>query len=661
MDEYKLIKKLLKHIYDGPNVIYNPQYSKKKVNDILAKLKITQIQLKGIADSVGSRIVVTLENAEDLERFAGFLITAFYDFKLAIKLYFEIIKILPIQSSVYKKLLDIYFYDFNAFVNFDFVGNISKKKIKANSLDSIYLCITCFYLGQLLQRLGKFSDAYLVYEKALNYKMLLNNICKYSEYGIKELNYLASIYKNSSIIKQQNDARPLLIIGVVFFGDEYLDLFTNVAGPSFFCQNNLDELIETWEPVLISFSSETDNEHFKSTGLFKYLSNRIKIETITIPDELFDSHPDSPRSGQQYNPSMVYALSGLIQTCLFIIAKNSSADLINLIPDVLYSNNIILTINQILSDKYEIIFTPGIRLNRAAIQQYIHKKHTNLLVSGIEHQELSNVACSNLHSATKACFFSNERVTYPGILIWGDSCSMRLHSFQMHPIFISHKQIVNSNVRRFDSIDGDFVNGIIPNSEKWDKYIYVTTRDSQICMYELSSDLMSVDKIFKTANLLDEAGGWISTFMRPLNFWLFKHAVQIGAASNAAEIDETTFVAQVTELENSLSFVKSTEINLPYQAKLQNLDALLNNLDTKQISQKFQQKLVLEATVQKLTIFQLIKCYILKIVQRIFRAIPLRYKRRLLMTLKKLAQKYGGLYEKAFYVHQKDRALYNEI
>jgi tetratricopeptide (TPR) repeat protein len=635
-------------------------------NLVLEKAGLTRDELINLSIDVGANVIITSNSTEMFESVADFLMYRLYEYKSAIRIYFEIINVHPLRASVYKKMLNIYNHDFAMFYAFDFFGNINKSVVKECSIDSIYLCISCNYLGQLLQRLGRFNEASAIYELGMVYHSRLPEICKFLYYGIEEILFLRNIYNQHKIFEGATSSKPLLLIGVVFFGEEYLNLFCRAAAPSFFCDNNLSIINKKWDPRLVIFTSKKDINKLETSLVYSKLTLSLNVKIIIIPDGLMDNHPDN--IANKYSAGMFYSLSGLVQTSLFLLAKIHNADLINLTPDVLYSKSCMHIIDKAISNGFEIVFTPGIRLKREDVLQSLFTKYSSedLLQNGLTLEELTEIALRNLHSATESCFLSNEKVTYPGILIWPISAKgLFLHAFQMHPIFISGKQIEKSNVRRFDSIDGDFVQGIIPNRKEWQHLIYVTSEAAEIVMFELSGGSVVVDRKFNTNKLIKEAGGWISTYMKPLNFWLFQKRVRIGFGVSNKDIEKHAdlLLKEAYKLECNLKFINEDELNSKRHNQRQDLSILFDPIKVTNIPPVLESLHIEDNRLPRFK-SEVVICFkrnILKLIKRLFEIIPASQKRSALLTAKKLAIKHGGIFEKFFYEYQKNRAIYNEI
>lgn len=555
---FSMIKKIKKLVSNYENVC-NDQSDGLKA--YLNKNEFPESTLLLIADSIGHSLPVTIENADDLEWFGNLLRTVFYNKIKCIYIFIEILKVVAHKTTIYHVLMDIYFYDVLTITNFDFLGNVISQLSKPiPGLDPLYYCMSYTYIGMIFQRLGRFWDARSAYNMAVSFRDDPRKISKTAEYANLELDYLASI-NGMNLLQEKSrmlNDKPLLIIGTVLFGARYEKLFRTIAGATFFCNRNLAQLKTRWRPILVVFCSLFDKINLQNTDFYKKLSSELQIKIIIFPEVLISNHPDPIKSGEKYSPPLVYSLSGLLQTCLIVLARKCNADLINLPPDAVFTNQTGTEIIKNVQNGSKVIFTPGIRLKRNEIVQSLSelKRDSNEFSIDISSEELTELALANLHPAIKACFFTNERITHPGILMWDiNGKGLICHSFQMHPIFVNAELLKNSPVKRFNSIDGDFVNGMLPCPSDW-KHIHIVNNKSHCIMFELSGPEVPFELCYSTKNIVKSAGSWIANTMRPLNFWLLKRGVQFGNVTTQdsleikKQVDKT--ISEILKLRDSV-------------------------------------------------------------------------------------------------------------
>ncbi|WP_040070860.1 hypothetical protein [Coxiella burnetii] len=580
-----IIKHLKKAIED---IQRYPEYHLQ--NDLersLRKKGLTKELILSVADVIGTSLKITSKNADELEWFANFLGSYLHEFVKSIQIYLEIIKVVAHKSSIYRSLMEVYFYDLDTLVNFDFVENaVSQFTSPSEWVDPIFYCMSYTYMGILLQRLGRFWDARRVFNMAARFHRDPRKLTRTAEHANIELDYLASmvskdLLQRKEVLSTANN-KPLIIVGCVFFGSVYRQLFQKSAGASFFCKNNLELLKKDWNPIVVIFCTFFDKISFERSKFYQEISSFVPIEIHVIPERLISKHPDLVPPAYEMTPSLAYSLSGLLQTCLLAIAKRWNASLINLPPDAIFSDIAVAEITRVVNKGYKVIFTPGIRLNRETVLDEVSKltEHNNASTFGISPAQLTELAFNNLHPATEASFCTREKMTYPGFLLWPTEKGLFGHYFQMHPIFIKSELLQHTPIRRFDSIDGDFVYLMLPCPEDWQRNIHIITEPRKVIMFELSGPDIPVDIKYDTNNLAQSAGSWIAKVMRPLSFWLLTKRVAFGNTKNVknnliAHMDNV--ISDLVKLGNGLNSNRLPNPAAILEKADSNLETLIEN------------------------------------------------------------------------------------
>ncbi len=215
-----IIKHLKKAIED---IQRYPEYHLQ--NDLersLRKKGLTKELILSVADVIGTSLKITSKNADELEWFANFLGSYLHEFVKSIQIYLEIIKVVAHKSSIYRSLMEVYFYDLDTLVNFDFVENaVSQFTSPSEWVDPIFYCMSYTYMGILLQRLGRFWDAQRVFNMAARFHRDPRKLTRTAEHANIELDYLASmvskdLLQRKEVLSTANN-KPLIIVGCVFF------------------------------------------------------------------------------------------------------------------------------------------------------------------------------------------------------------------------------------------------------------------------------------------------------------------------------------------------------------------------------------------------------------------------------------------------------------
>lgn len=559
------IENLFEAIKKAEPVFEKMNSSQKEKEQYLESKGFSKKSILSIADIIGISLKITQENVDRIEWFADFLKVHLNAFAKSIHIYIEIIKVAAHKSSIYRTLMDIHLYDMKTIDDFDFIGNALNQFSKPIFSDPIFQCMSYTYIGHLFQRIGRFWDARAAYKLAMSFHNDPRKITQVAAYGNLELDYLAQIastdYFQTYESQTPSHIKPLILIGSIFFGAPYEQLFRQVAGASFFCKTNIEALKKRWHPVLIVFCTLFEKMHFEHSSLYQEISKDMSVQIVIIPDWLISKYPEPTPQGHDIHPALAYSLSGLIQTCLLVIAKQSNACIINLPPDCIFSNTTMIDISNAVSSGHKVVFTPGIRLERQAILTKIStmKRNKSGALLSIPSSELTRMALENLHPATKASFATQKKMTNPGIIAWPlDKDGLICHFFQMHPIYISNDLLKNNSIKRFDSIDGDLIYRMMPCNSEW-KHIHVVTDPERVMMFELSGPGVLIDIKYTTDNLVQSAGSWIADVMRPLSFWLLKKRVVFGSIPTSDTNQKTLtkadgIISNLVEFGNTLNY-----------------------------------------------------------------------------------------------------------
>jgi hypothetical protein len=278
--------------------------------------------------------------------------------------------------------------------------------------------------------------------------------------------------------------------------------------------------------VLLIFCTSVDRLALLWSPFYRRISALIPTHFIELHSTLIDAYPREIPLGAKFHPAMAYSVSGLAQICASEIARRNNADLVIIPPEAVFADNAGEVITTHAARGAEVVFTSGPRLIRENIEARLPLYQKEPGAVAISPDELSALALKNLHQATLACIVNGKNLTYPITLWWRNGNNGLLgHCFRMHPILVSAAALRRSCMRRFESIDCDFVNALFPYEEDWSK-ISVVTDANEIFMFELKSRAMIVPRLFAPAH--PPAAHWITQVMRPLNYWLFKQEVHLG-------------------------------------------------------------------------------------------------------------------------------------
>lgn len=517
-----------------------------------------------------------------IERFSDILSELLFDHVNSIKIYLKIINSFPLCPHLYRKLMDLYIYDINSLCDFNFIENINRCDLNPSRVrgDDNLVIMSFTYIGNLYQKLGKFHSARESLLRAVKYtpneyRPIVESMKQIARFGLAELQFLANVNKIDLDLLNANKSKKNeninnLILGSVFFGDQYRELLQNISCATIFCESNLASLKSHWNPYFLIFCPLLDELHLKQSKFYKIITNKLPVRIITIPENIFASF-HKPPEGKPFHPSLPYSVSALAQTALIIIAKRHGAALINIPPDAIFSNNAIETLNKEVEKNSEVILTAGVRLNREDVVHHLKRLTTpdGIYEHSISSSSLTKLALENLHALSKALFLSEPRITYPGMFFWPNKSGIVGHFFQMHPIYLSKHVIEHSPIVQFNSIDGDFLSLIIPDKNDWNNISILSNSDSSI-MFELTNSNFEFSLVFNSSLLITEASPWLCKFMRPINYFIFKNEVTFGKYDKNTDVlidERKVLLSQVAELielstyeplKNSRAFAKIT-------------------------------------------------------------------------------------------------------
>lgn len=536
----KRIHRTMEHAAQDPK--FSETLKKDAAGIIESREGVSVSDLRSAAGAVGRTLNVEPRDANLLYSLGQYLHHYQLDHVAAIDVYLETLRKAAHLPEIYRNLIEIYNYAFDTVNEFDFIANaLQQFEAPSADIDPKFYCLSYTYIGKLYEYLGRFPEASYAFSLTETYRtddFDCANIARHAEDEIAFVAETCAFRDDEWVASAKAMGKKPLIHSVVFMGEDQRNLFDTISGPSFFTDKTLTEIDKFWHPLLIVMCPIFEQISLRGTPFFKDLSEKIRIRFIRIPRNLIDSYPENPPEGARYHPAMADAISSLGQLCVAEIARRHQADLVSIPPDAVFSSVAGKVLAHHSRGNAEVIFTPGVNLHREQAIRALQEVSTQTKrgeIPDLPPSTLSQVAVRNLHPATKAYVLDGKMLTHPGMLWWRvEEGGMVGHCFQMHPIFIAATALSRAEMRRFDSFDEDFVPSLLPDPDSWEGIHVIADQDETIMFNLTSGGAVNVPRVFDPQNLPGPAANWVSSVMRPLNFWLFGHEIRFGDATDQA-------------------------------------------------------------------------------------------------------------------------------
>lgn len=325
------------------------------------------------------------------------------------------------------------------------------------------------------------------------------------------------------------------VIGMVVWGDAFLDALEQFSLSSLLAKGNLPHLAGSGEVHALFFTTEAGARRLEGMPAMKAIRELITVDIVTFPDELAHTRD-------------TYKLMSSTHLAAMAVAKASHAHFLFLAPDIVLADNFLQVIDASMRRGVEVVFVPGVMLQMESfaveqaqrfpsVQGVLSISPTNLLDLGIRH----------IHPFAKEAYTYSpvKRRPSASLLMWplGKEAGYLIHGFHHTPYLVSAEAMQRFDNSLFFTIDGEFLLKIIRTKEHLDRCVLLTDLE-ETNYFELSrGSRFDLPLEFDTARICR----W-GSMQGIVAKWLFPQSVCMGRAAWAANDLEPTHRQVVADI-----------------------------------------------------------------------------------------------------------------
>ncbi len=336
-------------------------------------------------------------------------------------------------------------------------------------------------------------------------------------------------------------ALPFFYVMVVW-GESYVDMFLDIALPTFMSPGNLPALSNLKESRFLILTTPADRVRIEAAPIFKKLC--MVIEPVFV---------DSPWMGQNI-PYHLKAARG--HRAAAEIAAQGDGYCVYLCPDCLISDGSFRHLEQMARAGKQAVMTPGLRLIQESV--YEELKQTGkldgdgpLTFSG---RELVEFGMRHLHLEVQRYNWEHPQFTvHPHMCTWnvpGDT-GLLIRAFHLHPMLVSMRGAKDFPSLEVSTIDGDFLGYSVTDWEQ----IHVETDSDNLLIFSLTGRDERFAALTPNApNIANIQGMAYSPLVNPLHRLFFTRAIklhsgELGSSWSAVEKKTAPLVYPILQLD----------------------------------------------------------------------------------------------------------------
>jgi hypothetical protein len=281
-----------------------------------------------------------------------------------------------------------------------------------------------------------------------------------------------------------NDSQPISAIRaplpfyyvIVVWGQEYVDMFLDIALPCYLSPGNLPALSNLKESRFLILTTPQDAERISRSPIYKLLSNVITTVFVDSPWIDYDL------------PYHLKAARG--HRAAAEIAAQNEGYCVYLAPDFVVSDGSLQHLEQVARQGFEAVMIPGLRLVKEAFLEDLKRRYPVQpgIPIQISSRSLVDIALDHIHDENQRFnwghpYFSDT----PVVCTWkvpGEK-GLLIRAFHLHPILVSMRGQKSLSPLDTDTIDGNFLGHNVPD---WDR-ILVEPDSDKLVMFSLTKKL----------------------------------------------------------------------------------------------------------------------------------------------------------------------------
>lgn len=215
-------------------------------------------------------------------------------------------------------------------------------------------------------------------------------------------------------------------IVTILWGRQFVDVFTSFCLPSLMSEGNLPQWPFSTRYVL--FTTLEDASRIQKTQIYKRLSTFIEFDFQTIQA-----------------PGILANMKFILQAALHGNAVNRAIQenraVIFISPDNFFCKNALNTLNQYISQGYEVLMTVGPRVElEHCFDELLQRQNLESCSLPLTSFESVDLFLKYTHPNSQISFLDNELfMRLPSHVYFRESHGrVRLQAFHMHPFFLKH-------------------------------------------------------------------------------------------------------------------------------------------------------------------------------------------------------------------------------
>lgn len=262
---------------------------------------------------------------------------------------------------------------------------------------------------------------------------------------------------------------------MVVWGGHYLDMFLELALPSFLAPGNLPAMSNRAESRFLIFTTPEGRARIAAAPVFRRLQEVIEPVFVDSP-WLNDKMPYHLKAAQGHRHGAEIAAAGE-GYCIYLC------------PDCLISAGSFVHLEHLARAGKQAVMVSGLRLVTETVYRELRER--DLLSPGqpivLSGRELVALGMRHLHPEAQRYRWEHPYFSeHPVVCLWsvpGESgCLVR--AFHLHPIMVSMKAAQDFSVLENSTVDGEFLGR---NIVDWDN-IYIETDSDHFTLFSLTSE-----------------------------------------------------------------------------------------------------------------------------------------------------------------------------
>lgn len=257
-----------------------------------------------------------------------------------------------------------------------------------------------------------------------------------------------------------HSTKPGYVIGMVVWGDAFLDSLEQFPLPSLLAPGNLPYLHSAGEVRFLFFTTEAGAERLGRMPILQRIRGFATVDIVTFPEALTATKE-------------TYKLMSSMHLAAMEVAKATQAHFLFLAPDIILADNFLQVIDQRMRSGVEVVFVPGVMLQMETFGlEQAQRFPPQGGVLSIPPGDLLELGLRHVHPFVKQAYIYSpvKRRPSASVLMWPleDGCGYLVHGFHHTPYLVSARAMQRFDGSLFFTIDGEFLLKIIRSQEELD-------------------------------------------------------------------------------------------------------------------------------------------------------------------------------------------------